>query len=437
VRWVRDDGYLLVLAVLFWLIFYQNLPSDLGGMNEKRAFADANGLARTLKLGTIAISGYLIWIRWRLARNFSRYLNPGLVAYFVLAALSMTWSIDASATLARVIALASVLLLCFAFGLASWYPRRFQHVAIPPIMLILIASILVGAIDPTLVTETGNDIAQKNAWHGITHSKNEFGMLASFGTILCVNTWMVRRWDTGGLLAAAGAIVALICVILSKSNTSLFATAVAVVSMALVMRVPLIKRRHTNPVVISIASVILFYEMVIQNVIPGVDVLLAPVVGLTGKDTTFSARTVIWKVIKEHIQLSPFLGSGYGGYWVGPFPSSPSYIFLSVMYLYPTESHNGYLEVVNDLGLVGLCCLLLFLFWYIRQALQLMHTDRSQAALYLGLLFQEMVIDMSESDWFSRSNTFAVLALASVCLSRALYNLRLQEVGSRPVAASR
>jgi O-antigen ligase len=202
--------------------------------------------------------------------------------------------------------------------------------------------------------------------------------------------------------------------------------------MVLVMRVPVIKRRYSTHVVVAIAATILLYELAIQNVIPGVNTLFAPILSLTGKDATFSARTVIWNVIKQHIQAAPYLGTGYGAYWVGPFPTSPSYVFVSLMFFYPTEAHNGYLEIVNDLGLLGLLCLLVFLYWFIRQALQLMRIDRSQAALYLALLFQEMVINMSESDWFSRTNTFAVLILATTCLSRALLNVRppSQSVGS-------
>jgi O-antigen ligase len=102
------------------------------------------------------------------------------------------------------------------------------------------------------------------------------------------------------------------------------------------------------------------------------------------------------------------------------------------MWFYPSEAHNGYLETVNDLGLVGLSCVLVFLFWFMRQGLKLMQIDRSQAALYLALLFQEMVINMSESEWFSRTNTFAVLILATFCLSRGLLDVRppIQSVGS-------
>jgi exopolysaccharide production protein ExoQ len=99
------------------------------------------------------------------------------------------------------------------------------------------------------------------------------------------------------------------------------------------------------------------------------------------------------------------------------------------------EAHNGYLDVINDLGFLGLICLLAFLFWFIRQALQLMRTDRSQAALYLALLFQEMVINMSESDWFSRTNTFAVFLLATACMSRGLLNARPPTQSVRPAGS--
>ena len=423
--WVSDGGYWWLLAIMIWLVFYQNLPSSLDGFSKKSAFADPNILDRLIKFSMLGVSCYFIASRWLLARNLAKYLNPGLVGFFVVAALSVLWSIDAPATVLRVISLAAVQLTCFTFALASWDGRRFQRVVLPPIMIIVVASLLLGAVDTNLVIERGDDLSLKNAWHGITRGKNEFGMISSFGVILCANAWIVKgaraHWAIAGTLAAALALV------LSKSNTSMFATCVGVASMYLLLKVPAVRDRHTKKVVIFIVAVIVLYELAIQNVIPGVDVLFAPITSLTGKDTTFSARTVIWRVIKQHIQLSPYVGSGYGAYWVGPIPQSPSYIFLSVMWLYPTESHNGYLEVVNDLGMLGLGCLSLFIFYFVRQGLQLMRTDRGQAALYLALFFQEMVMNMSESDWFSRSDTFSVLALGSICMSRALLDQKLRD----------
>jgi exopolysaccharide production protein ExoQ len=289
---------------------------------------------------------------------------------------------------------------------------------------------VLGMLYPDRITELGDDISQKNAWHGITHSKNLFGMMASVGTIFCFNWWLTRRggflWSVGGTIAGFA------CLLLSRSNTSLFATLLCLLFMVLVMRVPVIKQRFSTLVVISLAAVLLVTELLIQNVIPGISTILAPITSLTGKDATFSSRTIIWDIIKEHISAAPWLGTGYGAYWTAaPDPNSPSYVFMWRMYFYPTESHNGYLDTCNDLGYVGLACLFAFLVWYIRQALELMRFERSQAALCLALLYQQMVINMSESEWFSRSSTFAIILLASTCMSRALAEYRKK---AQPVA---
>ena len=177
-------------------------------------------------------------------------------------------------------------------------------------MLILVASLVVGMIWPEQIAEVGSDVSQRNAWHGITHGKNEFGMMASFAVLICVNAWLAR--EGRAYWAAAGAAAAFVCLILSRSNTSLFATIVGVATMVLVMRVPVIRQRFSTLVVVAIACTLLLYELVIQDVIPGVHTLLGPIASLTGKDTTFSARTIIWKVIKDHIHYRPYLGTGYG-----------------------------------------------------------------------------------------------------------------------------
>jgi hypothetical protein len=52
--------------------------------------------------------------------------------------------------------------------------------------------------------------------------------------------------------------------------------------------------------------------------------------------------------------------------------------------------------------------------------------------LYLALLFQQLVMNMSESEWFSRSSTSVVLILAATCLSRDLLEHRQKVPAIRP-----
>jgi exopolysaccharide production protein ExoQ len=425
---VAAGGLAVVLSILFWSIFYQNLPPNLGmhGPNTLAVtegdISSANTADRILKICMIAISLYVIASRWPLTRSLAKNANLGAAMLLALAPLSALWSISPSDTLLRSVSLAAIVLVCFAVSLAGWHRQRFQQLTIPPLMLILVGSLVLGVMFPDEITEFGDDLSLRGAWHGITLTKNQFGMTASLGVIICASRWLAQQGRAPWSIV--GGAVAFTCLILSKSNTSLFATLLCLIFMVLVIRVPVIKQRYSTHLTVAIAVTLLLYELAIQNVIPGAYTLLTPIRELTGKDATLSARTIIWDIIKDHIQYAPYLGSGYGAYWIGPLPESPSYVFTYRMYFYPTEAHNGYLDIVNDLGYLGLACLLVFIVFYIRQALELMRTDRSQAALYLALLFQGMVMNMSESEWLARDSIFVILLLGTACLSRALRDAR-------------
>ncbi len=434
----RGGLRLVLLSILFWSVFYQNLPSNFGlnaptrGMNSVDAIAvsapgeedTGNTVNRVLKVAMLVMSVFVIATRWSMARALIKTTNVGFTALFVLIPLSAVWSIDPPATILRSITLASIVLVCFAISLTGWDRQRLQQLSIPPLMYILVVSLVFGMMYPDLIIERGDDLSLKNAWHGITLTKNQFGMAASLGVIFCVNRLLAGKGRM--LWSIVGTAVASVCLLLSRSNTSLLAAMVAVFFMVLVMRVPVIKKGYSTHVVVALAAILILYECVVQDVLPGAHTLMAPIRAATGKDGTFSARTIIWSIIKQHIQAAPYLGTGYGAYWpLTPTPSSPAYIFLYVMYFYPSESHNGYLDIVNDLGYVGLACLVVFLVSYVRQGIELMRFDRSQAALYLALMFQQMVMNMSESEWFARDNVFTVVILGICCMARALHENRL------------
>ena len=105
---------------------------------------------------------------------------------------------------------------------------------------------------------------------------------------------------------------------------------------------------------------------------------------------------------------------------------------LTRLFFYPTEGHNGYLDVINDLGLVGGCCLLGDFVHYVRTSLRLFKLDRYQAGLYLTLLFRGFVADMSESHWFSVLTVdFVIMTLATAALARSLIQARVDAAAGR------
>jgi exopolysaccharide production protein ExoQ len=429
--WVRDDRGALLVAVMVWvLILYLAIPAPYLRGETLAEFADAtmgvgNPLARSIKLTLLIVSAVIVLWRGRLALLLLRSLNRFFLGFLALVPLSVLWSIDPSATMNRYVSILSIVLVCFAFSLIGWHRTRFQDVVRPALTILVATSFIFGILYPDLAIEVGEGTL-KNSWRGLTSQKNQFGMLSSFAVLFWLHAWFSKESRWWVALPFVGLCWA--CVLLSRSSTSLLATTLSTIFMVLVMVTPANLRRFMPYIVSSFAVLVVVYALAVLNLIPGIGILLNPIAAFSGKDLTFSNRALIWDIVKEHIQLAPVLGSGYGAYWTGPVPSSPSYAFLGRMYFYPTESHNGYLEIVNDLGFAGLICLLGYLVSWIYQSLQLMKFDRAQGMLFLALFFQQAITNLSESTWLAINSGFviALVTLATFALSRSLLEERLK-----------
>src|SRR5262249_11964775 len=154
------------------------------------------------------------------------------------------------------------------------------------------------------------------AWHGLATQKNGLGSLAAIGTLLWVHAVLAReaRWPA----AAIGLTVSLVCLFFSRSSTSLLTTAFTVPLIVFLIRSPRGLRPWMPWMVSAFALGLLMYSLAVLRLVPGLEILLRPIGTLTEKDPTFSGRTGIWSLVSEHIALRPFLGGGFGAYWVGP-----------------------------------------------------------------------------------------------------------------------
>jgi exopolysaccharide production protein ExoQ len=411
----------LTVALVWALIIYLTVPLNIFSPPTAAGnFMAANSASRLIKLGLLAIAGVLVLSRIASFKKVGKRLNVFFIVFLVLVPVSALWSISRSDTVARFASLLSVVAVCAAFCSSQWHPRKFQDSVRPVITLLLIGSVVFVMVNPTLAVQHDTGLLQHGAWHGLTSQKNPFGALASFGFIFWLHAWLTGKSHPAKAVLGAG--LAFFCLVMSRSSTSLIATFFVGLFLLMVLRSPPGLRRYMPYLISIFAIIVVTYALAVLNLLPGSSLLLSPITAFTGKDLTFSERTEIWAIIEQHIRLSPLLGSGYGAYWIGPVPTSPSYIFLSRMYFYPTESHNGYLEIINDLGYVGMICLIGYLTVYIRQALELLRSDRGQGALFLAIFFQQAILNLSESCWLHLDSgfIFGIVTLATFALARAL-----------------
>jgi O-antigen ligase len=77
-------------------------------------------------------------------------------------------------------------------------------------------------------------------------------------------------------------------------------------------------------------------------------------------DPSLTGRINVWHYVLARWQESPYLGKGFGALWqVGP--QMRPYLTAEHVNWLMNEAHNGYLDVLAQIGIIGLSCLGLFL----------------------------------------------------------------------------
>jgi O-antigen ligase len=110
--------------------------------------------------------------------------------------------------------------------------------------------------------------------------------------------------------------------------------------------------------VISAIIILLIYSNELLSLVPG----------LFGKDLTFTGRDVIWAFIWNEIQHKFWLGYGYGSYWI--MGTSVIDLFQAYVGWLVNEAHNGFLEIMLQLGITGLSFFFFILLSFIHKIIK-------------------------------------------------------------------
>ena len=428
--------FVMLATLLAWtMVLLFVVPGDLN-YDTYNATTDNEGniATRILQIFVLAASLFIVVTQTKLVKKLIGSLNIYFIGLIALSVVSLVWSVAPDVSIHRLMRMPAAVGISLTIGMVAWSPYQFQKIVGPVITFVMLGSLLFGLVNPELAIHHEPSPELYLAWHGLTTQKNILGNLAGFGFILAIHGYLSRSIGMGAFIVSGGS--ALACLILSHSSTSMFATIAATSILIITLKMPAALRRFVPLLVSLVVLVAIIYALAMLNVIPGLRSILSPISSITGKDLTFSGRTAIWEPIAEHIKLRPILGSGFGAYWAGPIPSSESYVLLKTLYWYPSSVHNGILDIINDLGFVGLALLMGYLIVYLRDALRLYKLDRNQGVLFIAILLSQMIMNLSESIYFNVTNLdFVLMAMSTAFLARSLVEMksrRFKRVKSKP-----
>jgi O-antigen ligase len=144
------------------------------------------------------------------------------------------------------------------------------------------------------------------------------------------------------------------------------------------------------------------------------------VVGLFGKDLTFTGRTYIWVAVTDKIQERPWLGYGFNGFWHGIYGESAE-IIRALRWDVP-NSHNGYLDFILQLGMIGFS-IFIIIYWttLIKSLLIISNEFRWEYLWPFIFLMYTIVINFAEPALLAQNDFFWILFTAAVLSTSVQY----------------
>jgi O-antigen ligase len=266
------------------------------------------------------------------------------LVFIALYPLSFLWSIVPDETLRKGIIVIGCVL--FGFNLADRYSLRDQLFILAWSMGILaVGSLLFTLAMPSLGIESGE---HAGAWRGLFPQKNPFSRTMVLSAITILLAAMESYSHHKIIWFGLGLSVLLILLSTAKSALVLFLFLLILMQLFRMLR-------WNNSIALPI-----FIIMVL--IVGGISIFLASntesIVRFLGRDITLTGRTGIWAVVISKIMKHLWFGYGYKGFWLGMQGDSADVWYETLGFMSP-NSHNGFLDIAVELGLVGLFFFLL------------------------------------------------------------------------------
>jgi exopolysaccharide production protein ExoQ len=329
-----------------------------------------------------AANGLILVLLLRRPRLLMRALLtlPCLALLGALAVASTAWSIAPMLTLRRSLpfALAGIFGLWFA---TRFPPRRQRAILRATFLALALATIVIVAFAPGI----GLDHSPGHAadWQGVFTQKNACGriMVLASAVVLFGERLTALRTLTLALF---------VFVLVMSGSRGAWIVEIALLLLWLALSAG---RRTGSRARTALAITAPFVAAACAALTP---VLYARFSGIFGRDLTLSGRTAIWAQVAPFIARRPLAGYGFDAFWRGL--AGPSLQISAAVHFVVEHAHNGFLEILLELGVLGLA---LFLLSWIRAAIRLWPLWRrgliAEIAFPLAFLVLIVLYDLDEN----------------------------------------
>lgn len=412
----------MVTLMLLMITAFALLPSGFNWQEYTEGGNQVEGSWEVkLQWGSVfAIAVFIALRHSTLAIAYLKAANPFVIAMVVYCTIGILWSPMASITFKKVIQFAGIVMAAVAFQFTG---RDLSHL-LKTILAVLVGIEVISAIAAVFFPTLGIDAYFGTAWRGIASGKNDFGYIGSLSVIFWVVLANLQKMKATTVLAGVG--LGVLCVIKANSSTSIATTLLGLTVFFVLRRQHIGSPLWSQRILLAVSAAALIglqYFFIHESRLPAWGEVIGPFAGLFGKSADLTGRTDIWIYVAIEIQKHLLLGVGYGAFWLGP--GSASQAIIDQLPWIPYQSHNGYLDILNELGVIGMALFLGMLIIHVWQLFKLVPINRQETAFHGTLLVIICFSNFSESTLFRGVNyPHILLMFSSISVSSTLYRHR-------------
>lgn len=237
-----------------------------------------------------------------------------------------------------------------------------------------------------------------------------FGHKNGLGPFMVFALLVLLSFERPRPLRHVAVVVSLAFVLLSQS-TSAFAAGLVLAALAVGLTHLSHEDKRWRALTITVGSVITV------SMVWLIATFLPQLLDLRGKDTTLSRRTDIWERVWQAITERPWTGYGIGGVWIDQ-GAEPTRTMMSGLGFTVFHSHSGMLEVLLQIGIVGLLLYSWLLLSTIVVGMRVLFVNQTLGRFVLLYILLMMILAITEVTVFTI--WLGLLAMLNVVAAREL-----------------
>ncbi len=269
-------------------------------------------------------------------------------------------------------------------------------------------------------------------WTGVTLHKNSLTQLCLFAAFFLVWTVIRRKQGTGASAVRYQKFLEAIIFIVTlwlwggpEHSFTYSATATIGFAMGLSALIGLYWEKKRGGILVrKILVGLIAFIFIYGTVTPMLGGLsLMDISSAVGRDQTLTGRTMVWAQLVPIAMERPIIGNGFDSFWTTE--TREKYDI--------SGSHNGYLEVILQLGFVGLLLFGIFLMFGIRKAERMMTPEFDWGALLICFMLMLVIHNIAEASLNTFTSQIMVIILLLMVASTKSISYSRRALGGKAI----